>query len=267
MTASSGGRGINGMLASPRRRRRLKWGAAVLATAGVVGLAVVLMPGDNGDSTPSVRSGKPTIVAPAPKHVRMAAADKAAAMHAAAKFIDTAVLRRNIDESWELTAPELRAGFTRKAWQSGDIPVVPFPAHELHSVRYRTDYTIKDHIGYQVSMLPHADSQAQAVLFSMELVKRGPAVRPHWMVDYWAPISPGVLSPTQRAKNAKEIADAAPQPIGSGWLLLPIGSIFLLILALPLALLVRGKLRHRRAERAYREAHGPPAQTSSSSPS
>jgi hypothetical protein len=264
MSESSGGRGISGVLASPRRRRKLKWAGAVLAAGGVVGLAVVLMPDNNGDNLPKARPGHPTLVAPAPKHVNMTGADQAAAKLAAAKFIDTAVLRRNVDASWELTAPELRAGFTRKAWHSGDIPVVPFPADQLESVRYKTDYTIKDHIGYQVSMLPHENSQAQAVLFSMEMVKRGQAGSPHWMVDYWAPISPGVLSPTQRAKNAQEVAAAAPQPIGSGWLLLPIAGIFGLIIVLPIALLVRGKMRHRRAERAYRD-HA--AQTSSSSPS
>ncbi len=266
MTASSGGRGSTRMFESPRRRRRLKWGAGLLAAAGVVGLAVVLMPDNNGMKLPATRAGKPTIVAPAPKHVRMGAADQAAAKLAAAKFINTAVLRRNVDQSWALTAPELRVGFTRKAWESGNIPVVPFPADQLDSVRYHTDYTIKDHIGYQVSMLPHGNSTALAVLFSMELVKRGPPTSPHWMVDYWAPISPGTLSPTERAKQAKEVADSAPQPIGSGWLLLPIVGIFGLIVVLPLALLVRGMLRHRRAERAYRDAHGP-AQTSSSSPS
>jgi hypothetical protein len=254
------------MLESPRRRRRLKWGGGLLAVAGVVGLAVVLMPDNNGMKLPTTRQGKPTIVAPAPKHVRMAAADEAAAKLAAAKFINTAVLRRNIDQSWALTAPELRVGFTRTAWRSGNIPVVPFPADQLDSVRYHTDYTIKDHIGYQVSMLPHANSTALAVLFSMELVKRGPRASPHWMVDYWAPISPGTLSPTERANQAKAVADSAPQPIGSGWLLLPIVGIFGLIVVLPLAFLVRGILRHRRAERAYRDAHGP-AQTSSSSPS
>ena len=266
MTASSGGRGSTGMFESPRRRRRLKWGAGLLAAAGVVGLAVVLMPDNNGMKLPATRAGKPTIVAPAPKHVRMGAADQAAAKTAAAKFINTAVLRRNVDQSWALTAPELRVGFTRKAWESGNIPVVPFPADQLDSVRYHTDYTIKDHIGYQVSMLPHGNSTALAVLFSMELVKRGPPTSPHWMVDYWAPISPGTLSPTERAKNAQEVAASAQQPIGSGWLLLPIVGIFGLIVVLPLALLVRGFLRHRRAERAYRDAHGP-AQTSSSSPS
>jgi hypothetical protein len=254
------------MFESPRRRRRLKWGAALLAAAGVVGLAVVLMPDNNGMKLPATRAGKPTIVALAPKHVRMGAADQAAAKLTAAKFINTAVLRRHVDQSWAVTAPELRVGFTRKAWESGNIPVVPFPADQLDSVRYHTDYTIKDHIGYQVSMLPHGNSTALAVLFSMELVKRGPPTSPHWMVDYWAPISPGTLSPTERAKNAQEVAASAPQPIGSGWLLLPIVGIFGLIVVLPLALLVRGILRHRRAERAYRDAHGP-AQTSSSSPS
>lgn len=266
MTESSGGRGMSGMLASPRRRRRLKWGAGLLAVVGAVGLAVVLMPDNNGEQLPAARPGKPTIVAPAPKHVRMGAPDQAAAKLAATKFIYTAVLRQHIDQSWKLAAPELRVGFTRKAWDTGDIPVVPFPADQLESVRYHTDYTIKDHIGYQVSMLPHENSKALAVLFSMELVKRGPPVSPHWMVDYWAPISPGTLSPTERAKEAKTIADSAPQPVGSGWLLLPIVGIFGLIVALPIALLVRGKLRHRRAERAYRDAH-PSAQTSSSSPS
>ncbi|HEU5211752.1 MAG TPA: hypothetical protein VFU10_03195 [Gaiellaceae bacterium] len=266
MTASSGGRGISGMLASPRRRRRLRWGAVLLGAGGVVALGVILLPDNNGDKLPAARPGKPTLVAPAPKHVRMGAADQAAAKLAAAKFIDTAVLRRHIDASWNLTAPELRAGFTREAWKSGDIPVVPFPANDLDSVRYKTDYTIKNHIGYQVSMLPRENSTTEALLFSMELVKRGPATSPHWMVDYWAPISPGVLSPTQRAKQAQEVAASSRQPIGSGWLLLPILGIFVLIIALPIVLLVRGKLRHRRAERAYRDAHSP-AQTSSSSPS
>jgi hypothetical protein len=218
MTASSGGRGISGMLSSPRRRRRLRWGAVLLAAAGAVGLAVILMPDNNGDTLPTKRAGKPTIVAPAPKHVTMGRADAAAARLAAAKFVSTAVLRHHVDQAWDLAAPELRAGLTRKAWNTGDIPVVPFPADQLESVRYRTDYTIKNHIGYEVSMLPHESSTTQAILFSMELVKRGPATSPHWMVDYWAPISPGTLSPTQRAKQAKAIADAAPQPIGSGWL-------------------------------------------------
>jgi hypothetical protein len=266
MTASSGGRGISGMLASPRRRRRFTWGAGLLAAAAVVGLAVVLMPDNNGEKMPGTRAGKPKLVAPAPKHVRIGTADQAAAKLAAAKFIDTAVLRRNVDQSWALTAPELRVGFTRKAWNTGDIPVVPFPADQLESVNYHTDYTIKNHIGYQVSMLPHENSKALAVLFSMELVKRGSPASPHWLVDYWAPISPGTLSPTERAKEAKAISDSAPQPIGSGWLLLPIVGIFALVVVLPLAFLIRGVLRHRRAERAYRDAH-PPAQTSSSSPS
>src|SRR5262249_60127599 len=90
MTASSGGRGISGMLASPRRRRRLKWGGVLLGGAGVVAVGVILMPDNNGDKLPAARPGKPTLVAPAPKHVRMDATDQAAAKLPAAELIDTA---------------------------------------------------------------------------------------------------------------------------------------------------------------------------------
>src|SRR5689334_6856933 len=130
MSESSGGRGTSRLFSSPRRRRRARWGAVLLATAGVIAGAVILMPDNNGAKQPEARAGKPTIVAPAPKHVNMTKADIAAAKQAAAKFVSTAVLRHHVDQSWSLTAPELRAGFTRKSWSSGDIPVVPFPAKE-----------------------------------------------------------------------------------------------------------------------------------------
>src|SRR3954468_13513438 len=143
MSESSGGRGTSGLLSSPRHRRRARWVAGLAAVAAIVAAAVILMPDTNGAKQPQMRGGKPTIVAPAPKHVSMSAADEAAAKLAAAKFISTAVLRQHVDQSWALAAPELRAGFTRKAWSSGEIPVVPFPADQLDTVRYHMDYTIK----------------------------------------------------------------------------------------------------------------------------
>jgi hypothetical protein len=264
MTQSSGRRGIAGVISSPRQRRRLRWVAVLLAAGAAAVVAVIFMPDQSSHTLPSTPTGteQAAVVPPPPKTVKIGKIDRVAARETAAKFVATAVLRRHLEQSWDLAAPELRAGFTRKAWMTGSIPVVPFPADQLESVRYHTDYTIKGRIGYQVAMLPHEGSSVQAVLFSMELERRGPPANHQWMVDYWTPISPGTLSPAQRAKQAQELANAAPQPVGSGWLLLPIAGIFALIVTLPVFLLVRGMLRNRRAERAYRET-----QTSSSSPS
>jgi hypothetical protein len=271
MTESSGGRGSTGFLSSPRRRRRLKLGALLLGIAGVVAIGVVVLPQNNGIKLPKGHHGKVQIVAAAPKHVHYGKADEAAARLAAARFISTAVLRKDPAASWALAAPELRAGTTRKQWNTGNMPVIPFSAKDLESVRWRLDYTIKDHIGLKVAMLPKPNSTVQAVDYEMELVRRGPATNSHWLVDYWAPISPGTASPEQQAKDNAAFAAASKPAIGSAWLLLPLVVLLGAVLIVPSVMIVRGKMRSSRAERAYRasvaEREALANQTSSSSPS
>jgi hypothetical protein len=241
------------VLASPRRRRRLVWAGVLLIGAGAIAAAVVLMPDDNGDNLPSARPGRPTIVAPAPKLVKLRKVDEAAARDTAARFVATAVLRHHVDDSWELTAPELRYGFTREQWKTGEIPVVPFPAKDLDQVRWRLDYSIRDHVSLQVSMLPRHDSTAKALTFEMELVRSGPPANRRWLVDYWAPLGPGVDSPAARIKQQIASATASPpNHIGAGWLAVPVVLVFGTLLAIPIALTIRGRIRTRRAERAYR---------------
>jgi len=243
-------RGRGGLLSSPRRRRRLGYLAVLLAIAAAVAAAVVFMPDDNGENLPQARPGKPTIVGPGPKLVKMQKADVQAARNAAARFVATAVLRRHIDDSWELTAPVMKAGYTRKTWKTGQIPVVPFPADELDQVRWRFDYSIQDHVALQVSMLPREDSAAKALTFEMELVRSGPTANRHWLVDYWAPLGPGTDTPAKRIQQ--QLDTSGSNTISGVWLAVPVVLLFGTLLALPVVLAVRGRIRHRRAERAYR---------------
>ncbi len=243
-------RGRSGLLSSPRRRRRLGYLAVLVAVAGAITAAVVLMPDDNGDNLPQARPGHPTLVAPAPKLVKLRKADVQAARDAAAKFVATAVLRHHVDDSWELTAPVMKAGFTRAKWKTGQIPVVPFPADQLDQVRWRFDYSIEDHVALQVSMLPRSDSTAKALTFEMELVRSGPAANKRWLVDYWAPLGPGTDSPAKRVQQ--QLSTSGSNTISAAWLAVPVVLVFGTLLALPIALTVRGRIRHRRAERAYR---------------
>src|SRR4051812_31104299 len=235
------------MLASPRRRRRLGVLGVLLVAGGAIAAAVMFMPENNGDTLKTHRSGKATIVPPAPKAVALHKADAKAARDTAAKFVATAVLRRNVDDSWDLTAPEMRGGLTRKAWRTGEIPVVPFPADQLDHVGWKLDYSIQDHVGLQVAMLPVANSTAKALTFELELVRSGPPAGRHWLVDYWAPLGPGTDTPSARIKNQVE-GGVAQAKIGGRWLLVPVIAVFGTLLAIPVALTVRGRMRHRRAE-------------------
>jgi hypothetical protein len=246
------------MLSSPRRRRRVAYMGGLLGVVGLITALVVVLAEDNGDNLPKPREGQPTLVAPAPKPVKLDRADAKAARAAAAKFVATAVLRRNIDDSWELTAPELKAGFTREKWKRGEIPVVPFPAEDLDEVRWRLDYSITNHVGLQVSMLPRENTRTKALLFEMELVRTGPASNRRWLVDYWAPLGPGTDSPSTRMRQQLAGSASNPNTISGSWLAVPVVAVFGTLLAIPVALTVRGRLRHRRAERDYRARLGEP---------
>src|SRR5262245_19594486 len=109
-------------MSSPKAQRRLLWVGSVVIAVGVA-VAVVILVGDTGTARPEVIEQEPAIVsqegpkAPLPKEARKVAGE----------FILTAVNRKNLARSWDITHPTLREGLTKKEWLTGNIPVVPYP--------------------------------------------------------------------------------------------------------------------------------------------
>jgi hypothetical protein len=115
------------------------------------------------------------------------------AVRTAQKFIQTAVLRRDVAASWALTTPKERAGFSRARWDTGDIPVVPFPAEKFSGAKFKIDRSRQRSILIEVLLTSHKLGVAPADDF-MELVPSGH----HWLVSYFAPI--GVNPPVPSAQ-------------------------------------------------------------------
>jgi hypothetical protein len=105
-----------------------------------------------------------------------------AAVHTAQKFIQTAVLRTNAAASWALATPKERAGLSRAQWNTGDIPVVPYPRSGFSGARFKTIRSRQHDILLQVLMTSHTLGVKPSVDF-LELVPRGG----RWLVTYWAP--------------------------------------------------------------------------------
>lgn len=195
-------------------------------------------------------SGSVQLVPPAPKPVPLSAKDHEAARIVAEHFIDTAVLRQHIDDSWELAAPVLRQGFTRAQWRSGNIPVVPFPANAVGGIKYRVDWSGVDHVYLKVAIVPKPTSLVDGQAYDMGLRRMSSPTGKQWKVDYWAATGIGSPSPAKRAKLPP--AEAPKAGIASGWIFLPIGLIAGLLLLIPIVLGVRGRYRVSRANRLYR---------------
>ena len=197
------------------------------------------------------------------------------------QFVLTAVDRQDVGRSWDISAPNLREGFTRKQWSRGDLPVVPYPAANRGLGRWSfVQYSYTDTIGLEVFLFPKPGSGWSAMTADIELVKGHDG---KWRVDYWmpkrfhGPPSLAKAKPTAKARATaakakaqatshraagKRRAAPAPQPAAVGtpkpsraWWIIPIAALSLIVLA-PLAIILNFWYRNRRAEQEYLRAHG-----------
>jgi hypothetical protein len=230
----------------------------------VGGLVIVgLLWPNTADEVPSVVEPGKVRVYHEPKAIKLTRTSRAEALATAANFVKTAVARRNIDRSWPLVSPGLKAGFTRKQWSGGEIPVVPYPVAEA---KWKLDYTYVDAVGLQVLLFPEAGSGMRPNMFLMELKAAGDPAHRRWVVDSWTPS--GVANPALRPPDSgpaggrggsigvqslnPAVVGNTESRLGATWLFVPLA----LFAIVPIVLAVfgfRSWRRSRRAERTYRE--------------
>lgn len=267
-----------GLFDSPRRRRRLiRLGIAVGILVPVIVLGIHFsQPGNPENAT------GPNINVPGytqPKNAPFTAQRRREIAPVLRQFILTAVDRQNVGTSWDISAPSLREGFSRKQWNSGDLPVVPYPALDRGLGQGYVEYSYTDSVGMEVYLFPKPGSGYSQLTADVELVK-GKGGK--WLVDYWMPKKfhgPPALSAAQRqkakaqaakaqaaAKRSRKLkrqkakAAAPPHPQSDAnfqqsqqsklWWFVPIGVIAAFVL-IPLGMAGRGWYRNRREARRY----------------
>lgn len=195
-----------GLVSSPRRRRRaLRVGVAVAAITLIVLGVHFSNPGDPGNASgPELK--EPT----QPKKAPFTRRDQQAVRKVLREFVLTAVDRQDVGRSWEISAPSLREGFTKRQWSRGNLPVVPYPAANRGLGRWSfVQYSYRNQVGLEVYLFPKPGSGWSAMSADVELVKGHDG---RWRVDYWMPIRfhgpPSVTAASAQAK-AKAKAKAA----------------------------------------------------------
>ena len=144
-----------GLFSSPRRRRRaVRLGVAGVAVASLIFLGVRFSnPGNPGNANgPLVNEDNSQ-----PKAAPFTKQDRQAVHQVLRKFVLTAVDRQDVGSSWQISAPSLREGFTRKQWSHGNLPVVPYPAANRGLGDWSfVQYSYKGLVGLEVYPLPEA---------------------------------------------------------------------------------------------------------------
>jgi hypothetical protein len=244
------------LLASSRFRRRSGWLAICLAVAGVVAFVGIHYSNTGHKERQRFTSEKPQLVAKSPKVDVFTSAEQRQVRAVAARFVESAVFRNDVADSFAITTNGLRQGESKSEWASGTIPIVPFPKEAVQTVRWRVNYSYADEVGLKVAFYTKPVSGVDRQVFDISLQNHGTAAAPRWLVSYWAPS--GGLQLSRADPRRPSIDPAPPKPqLGAIWLLVPVGLIAGGLVGLVVFLAVRGRIRHARATRLYRSSSSP----------
>ena len=238
------------LLASRRRRRRVMWftiAAAAAAGATVLGLNYSNT-GDQPKDTATPGHPSRPIILPHQEKTVPVGPHLAEIKAVAAKFFATAVIRQHVDQSYDLVAPQLREGKSRTEWDTGAIPVVPYPAGDLSFTKMTVSYSYAKRVGLVIGVFPKARAKTPYEAFNMELTWYKGTPKSRWLVDAWSPAGMGIGDP-----NGPPLANtplpSTRQSLSRIWILLPIIFLLSMIVMIPGGLVLRGWLRQRSARR------------------
>jgi hypothetical protein len=113
---------------------------------------------------------------------RLSSADRKAISTSIDTFVNHAVKRQNVGASYDVVAPELRGGMTRKQWAKGDIPAYPYPARGT-SHGWTLLYVTPDEVAVNLILRPRPGVKKDGILFNVYLRP----VHGKWLVDSFMP--------------------------------------------------------------------------------
>ncbi|HMJ00157.1 MAG TPA: hypothetical protein VK488_10025 [Gaiellaceae bacterium] len=172
--------------ASSRRLRLLLWASVLVVLAGIGTFL-----GTHFSNTAEValkNATGPTIPDPiAQKNIPF----PEDAWRVAREFAFTAVARKHLAESYAITHPTLRSGFTLRQWKTGTLPnIVAFPTAQIVKYNWKdTNYAYSREAMVNVILVPTKSSHERLATAQIGLRKVGNGSHARWLVDYFSTLT------------------------------------------------------------------------------
>jgi hypothetical protein len=249
---------MTGRLSSPRFRRRLFWGVGSVAVLSGLAIGGILV-GNTGRSNETPLIDKPAWVYREPVKMKLTSGDRRQLFDTASVFIRTAVARKHLDSAWNMLGPEMKAGQTRKSWDTGNNNVIPFPAVGI--ANWSILYAYRNDVAIDLGVVgdPHSDWAGKTFTIEFKRYKSQPR---NWLVAAWVPKGIGGAGQVKSVASAP-VAPPTVAAVSAKWLVLPLCFLGALVLGLA-AWGIRNVFKQRRAAKRYAELLG---YNSSSNPS
>jgi hypothetical protein len=170
---------------SPRLQRRAFFGSLGLLAGGIIALlVVVLLPSKSHALDTPISNVPAQTVANDP----VARVDPASE-RIARQFLLTAVQRKNLDWAYNNVHVDLKGRLSRKQWDKGNIPVIPYDAQNADTTAFIVQFSLKKEVEFEVALIPkvHAVYAARPLRFYIALRREHDEANGRWLVSYFEP--------------------------------------------------------------------------------
>jgi hypothetical protein len=171
---------------SPRQQRRIFIASLGILAAGIVAIVVfVALPSSDHKLDTPISNQKAQLVKPDPP-----AKVDPAAIKIARQFLLTAVQRKNLDWAYDNVHVDLKGRMSRKVWDQGNIPVIPYDAQNAATTAFIPQFSLREEVEFEVALVPkpHAIYAGKTPLrFYIALRREHDTPTGRWLVSYWEP--------------------------------------------------------------------------------
>lgn len=175
-----------GFFSSPRNQRRLFIVSAGVLAIGVVAFVATFILRGTGNASPDKFSNKNAQLASKDKKEPFSQTEE----QIARKFVETAVLRKNVASSFDIVDVDLKGRMTRNDWAKGNLPVIPYPADNAKTAHFEVDYSYQKSALLEVELVAKPGSPSSVkpqLLFFLGLKREHGKANGKWLVSYWEP--------------------------------------------------------------------------------
>jgi len=179
---------------SPRAQRRTFFSSLGVLVAGIIALIVfVVLPNKETKDQP-LSNQKAQLAVKDPK-----APVDPQAIKIGRQFLLTAVVRKDLNWAYDHVHVNLKGRMSRKAWDTGNIPVIPCDAQNATTTAFITQFSYQREVEFEIALIPKPHSVYcgnRPVRFYIALQREHNKPNGRWLVSYWEPHwHPPVLAP------------------------------------------------------------------------
>ena len=181
--------------------------ALVVGMVVLVALSFAVFHAPANDEPKSDPNAKASIWTP-PKEVPVTAAMRRDINRTLDAFVPAAVERQNPSLAYALATPNLRASATRRQWERGEIPVMPFAAKGKAFHGWTLNYSIKNNVNVDLMVPASAEEkELQAIAYTVDLRR----INGRWRVSEFFPTAQFRKTAAANGSNIVAQPDLAPQ--------------------------------------------------------